>query len=180
VKRIFMKMRQLFWAGIMFLLALPLLANAEVYKWKDKDGVVRYSDTPPPPNIKPESVSGKKTAKPTANSSSTGSTDAKAAPVAVTPNKSSEFKDLAPSPEEEAAKLRQRNAEIEKKNKQEKEAQAKLKEENCKAAKANHEAYAQGGRVYKMNEKGEREYMDDNELKEGAEKAQAEVNANCN
>ncbi|HLD10422.1 MAG TPA: DUF4124 domain-containing protein, partial [Methylophilaceae bacterium] len=29
-------------------MALPIAGNAEVYKWKDKDGVTRYSDTPPP------------------------------------------------------------------------------------------------------------------------------------
>ena len=42
------------------LIALPMLANAEIYKWKDKDGTVRYTDTPPPSNIKQESIGGKK------------------------------------------------------------------------------------------------------------------------
>ena len=56
----------------------------------------------------------------------------------------------------------------------------KLKAENCKAAKANHGTYTQGGRVYKTNEKGEREYMDDKDLEEGKEKAQQRIDENCN
>ncbi|MBX9704806.1 MAG: DUF4124 domain-containing protein, partial [Gammaproteobacteria bacterium] len=44
---------------------LPTLASAEIYKWKDKDGVVRYSDVPPPSNVKQEPLYGKKIAKPT-------------------------------------------------------------------------------------------------------------------
>ena len=82
-------------------------------------------------------------------------------------------------PDEIAAKLRQKNAETDKNNKKEKEAQAKIKEENCKASKANLASYQQGGRVYKMNEKGEREYLDDDGLKAGAEKAQKEVSEYC-
>ena len=44
---------------------LPNLANAEIYKWKDKDGKVRYSDVPPPSNMKTESLYGKKIPRPT-------------------------------------------------------------------------------------------------------------------
>ena len=160
------------------LIALPMLANAEIYKWKDKDGAVRYSDTPPPSNIKQESISGKKLTKPTGQ-----------APLASVANANAstgkdEMKGKVPNqnlegPDEIAAKLRQKNAETEKNNKNEKEAQAKLKEENCKASKANLASYQQGGRVYKMNEKGEREYLDDAGLKAGAEKAQKEVSEYC-
>lgn len=31
---------------ILGMLLFPLIATADIYKWKDKDGVVRYSDTP--------------------------------------------------------------------------------------------------------------------------------------
>lgn len=66
------------------------------------------------------------------------------------------------------------------KPKQEKEAQAKIKAENCKFAKSNFETYVQGGRVIKVNEKGEREYLDDAALKKGADKSRAEVSKYCN
>lgn len=171
-----MKARHLLCLVSTFLLASPYLANAEIYKWKDKDGTVRYSDTPPPSNIKPEAIGAKKPVQSTVSAPSPATAEAKPADAANVPK----LKDPPEDPAAAAAKLRQRNAEIEKKNKQEKEAQAKLKEENCKAAKANHESYAQGGRVYKMNERGEREYMSDKELKEGAEKTQNEINEYCN
>jgi hypothetical protein len=42
-----------------FLLSFVLLAispavSSEIYKWKDKDGKIHYSDTPPPPGMEAE------------------------------------------------------------------------------------------------------------------------------
>lgn len=169
-----MKVRQLICVACATLLALPLFANAEVYKWKDKDGSVRYSDTPPPSNIKLESIGRKKV-------SSTGKeplapvTDSAKAPVAV----AAPAKD-ATNKGDDAAKIRQKNAELEKKNKEVKEADAKQKAENCSAAKGNLETYKQGGRISKVNEKGEKVYLDDKAINEGKEKSQQEVNDYCN
>lgn len=146
----------------------PMHGFAEIYKWKDKNGNVRYTDTPPPSNIKQETIGAKKAVK------STG--DAPVVPVAPV------VKDNLPpvqSAEDAAAEQRQRNAEAEKNNKQEQAAEAKRKAENCTAAKANMETFTQGGRVYKMDENGERVYMDENDFKTGREKAQQEINENC-
>ena len=152
------------------------LSQAEIYKWKDKEGKVRYSDTPPPSNVKQEAIIGKKKpAEPTGREPLAPVDKTSAAPAAVVP-KSPE---PPVNPEDLAAEKRQQNAEAEKKNKQEKEAEAKRKAENCSAAKANMETYTQGGRVYKMNEKGERQYMDENDFKAGKEQAQQEINDNC-
>jgi len=85
-----------------------------------------------------------------------------------------------PSSEDEAAQLRIRNAEIEKKNKEEKAAQAKLKAENCRSAKADYRTFIQGGRIYQMNEKRERQYFDDAALNERKAKAQANMQQYCN
>jgi hypothetical protein len=161
------------------LTAVSGLSQAEIYKWKDKDGTIRYSDTPPPSNVKHESMTGKKkVAAPTGN---TPLSPVEAAPAAAAPNAKAP-KDMEPqkSAEDAAAEQRQRNAEAEKNNKKEKEVQAKLKAENCTAAKANMQSYTQGGRVYKMNEKGEREYLDEKGFAEGREKAQQQINENCN
>lgn len=150
------------------------LSQAEIYKWKDKDGKTRYSDTPPPSNVKQESMTGKKkVAAPTGN--------APLAPVDTNtaPAKMSDIPEAPMSPEDAAAKQRQENAETEKNNKKEKEAEAKRKAENCIAAKANMQTYTQGGRVYKMNEKGDREYLDEKGFAEGRAKAQQEIDENC-
>ncbi|PPC86023.1 MAG: hypothetical protein CTY37_06845 [Methylotenera sp.] len=150
-------------------------SQAEIYKWKDKDGVTRYSDTPPPSNTKLENIGTKKVVKSTGKEPLSPVTNA---PV-VEQSKQIVLEPPRQDPEETAAEQRQRTAEAEKNNKQEKESQAKLKAENCKAARANFASYAQGGRVYKMNEKGEREYLDDAGLKQGADKARAEVSQYC-
>jgi FKBP-type peptidyl-prolyl cis-trans isomerase len=155
------------------LTAVSGLSQAEIYKWKDKDGKVRYSDTPPPSNVKQEAIAGKK--KSVAPTGKAPLAPAAAVPTAATPKNS----EPPANPEDLAAEQRRNNAEVEKNNKLEKEAEAKRKAENCSAAKANMETYTQGGRVYKMNEKGEREYLDDEDFKAGREKAQQEINENC-
>ena len=161
--------------AVFALTAISGLSQAEIYKWKDKDGKVRYSDTPPPSNIKQEPITGKKkSVAPTGKEPLAPVESAVIAPAA-TP------KDIEPpkNAEDVAAEQRRRIADAEKNNKQEKEADVKRKAENCSAAKANMETYTQGGRVYKMNEKGEREYMDESGFKAGREKAQQEINENC-
>ena len=161
--------------AVLVLTASPILSQAEVYKWKDKDGTIKYSDTPPPSNIKQEAVKGKrKLGEPTGK--------APLAPVenaVATPNIIREKPEPPISPEESAAKQRQKTAEAEKRNKQEKEAEVKRKADNCTAAKSNMETYTQGGRAYKMNEKGEREYLGEKDFAEGKQKAQQEINENC-
>ncbi len=159
-------------------IALPTLGHAELYKWKDKNGQTQYTDTPPPSNIKLENMNGKRNINPTDKEPLSIVTNPQSAPANVPKVPNVQIPTV--SAEDAAAKIRQENAEREKQNKQEKEAQAKLKEENCKAAKANLQSYTQGGRVYKMNEKGEREYLDDAGLKSGADKARSEVAQYCN
>ncbi len=176
-----MKLRRIFWMLSTLLFVLPLLGHAEIYKWKDKNGSVRYTDTPPPSNIKQEAIGKKKAVQATGQAPLTPAEGTP--PVATKDAKKDGKNETSKEPmskEDEAAKLRQKNAEAEKRNKQEKEAEAKRKAENCKAAKANFETYSQGGRVYKMNEKGEREYMGDKDLQDGKAQAQKEINENCN
>ncbi len=161
-----MRLKQLLYLAFMIALASPILADAQIYKWKDKNGVTRYSDTPPPDNVKVDKIGKEKT---------TNST-----PPAAKDTKPVETNGGQVDAEDAAAKLRARNAEIEKKNNEEKAAQAKLKAENCRAAKADYETFAQGGRIYQVNEKGEREYFDDAGLNERKAKAQSEMQQYCN
>ena len=177
MKNLEIRFSLLAWIFLASLLALPLAGHAEIYKWKDKNGTTRYSDTPPPSNIKQEAIGSKKALK----SAVTPPVAPVAAPQAPAANDAE--KDPPPVPEsaeDDAAAKRQNNAEIEKNNKLEKEKQDAAKAENCKAAKSNLASFEQGGRVYKMNEKGERQYLDENDFKAGREKAQQEINENCN
>ena len=36
---------------IVFLPPTPMVVSGEIYKWKDKDGNIIFSDTPPPPGV---------------------------------------------------------------------------------------------------------------------------------
>jgi Domain of unknown function (DUF4124) len=151
----------------------PLVSHAQVYKWKDKDGTIKYTDTPPPSNVKQETIGSKNAAQPTGKEPlSPVDNSKKDASSAKKPAEAVDTQDAA-------AKLRQRNAEAEKNNKQEKEAEAKRKAENCKVAKANFETYKQGGRISIMSEKGERQYLDDKAIDAGKAEAQKQVSEYC-
>ena len=167
-------MKNLLWGFSLALALVTTTANAEIYKWKDKNGVVRYSDIPPPSNVPHQSL-GKKTSKEPAPApeAPTAAPAPDAAPVAVPQQKTPEEPSMVDADkqqkEEEAARQKAAAAEAEQKQKQ----------ELCANAKAKLQSYQQGGRIYKMNEKGEREFMDDAALAQGIEDAQAEVDKNC-
>ncbi len=185
-----MKIRQILCLFCASALVLPVLAQAELHKWKDKNGVMQYADKPPPRGIKSLQFGNKKLAGPSTKPTGREPLSRVVDDDAVAPakaagnvaNKDAKAIDAIGKPklnEEDAAKKRQQDAEADKKMKQEKEAQAKAKEKNCTAAKANLETYKQGGRLAKVNEKGERSYMDDKAIKAGQDEARAQMEEFC-
>lgn len=154
------------------------LASAEVYKWKDKNGVTRYSDVPP--NDLPSQPLKPKKAKP-ANVKTvvpqSGTTEATTQTPSTKPN------DVAakgkPLTQEEAANKRQAEAEKAKKEAEVRAAEKKEKDDNCATAKANLNTFATGGRVVRVNENGEREFFDDAGIAKGLEQAKADVDKYC-
>ncbi len=163
---------------LLCLALLPLMASAEIYKWKDKDGVTRYSDVPPPSNIKQESIHGKSVVKPTGQPP--------LAPVAgdittaTNKNKTPEKNKESGAAQDEAAKKRAHDAEVQKATDQQKQAELKVKQENCMAAKKNLVIYTTGGRISKINDAGEREYLSEEDLARGKADSQKDVDAYCN
>lgn len=159
--------------SVLLITALPV--QAEIYKWVDKDGTVKYTDTPPPSGAKSIGTLRKKAASPPpVTSPAPGSTAVTATPQA---NAGAEQADMSAK---ELEKKKREIEEVEKKNKAEKEAQAKQKQLNCTAAKSNYQSYSQGGRIYKTNEKGERIYLGDKQLADGAAQAKREIEEYCN
>lgn len=169
---------------LLFVMILPMLANAEIYKWKDKDGKMRYSDVPPPSNMKTESLYGKKIPRPTGQPP--------LAPVegdaTVEANKQKaidkaggkEVVKGTPLTKEEAAAKRSNDAEEKKKIDEANAEQQKFKQESCKAAQANLRNYQSGGRIVKTNEQGEREYLADADVAKAKEDAQKDIDKYCN
>lgn len=152
------------------MLLVPMQGQAaEVYKWKDVDGKIRYSDTPPAGKTPYEILSGKKAAAARAGASDEGIS----APVA-------NGKTVKPAADKEIdARKRKAEADNTQKKSQEKLEEQKVREQNCVTAKSNMQIYKQGGRMYKIDEKGERQYMDDKDIAAGLEKANQEVEQWC-
>lgn len=157
---------------LVWIALLPALAHAEIYKWKDKNGTVRYSDTPPPSNIKIEPI-GKKIPKPSAQSPAATSEGSSGVTVTDTP------KDAALSKDEAAAK-RAKDAEAQKKAEASKQVELKIKQENCAVAKRNLATYNNGGRISTTDEKGERTYLGDDDIAKGKADSQRDVEKYCN
>lgn len=175
-------MKNLPWIMLSVLITLPLAAHAEIYKWKDKDGVMRYSDTPPPSNIEQLPVAGnpKSRAAPPPQLPAGGDAPVAPAPGVQEANKKSEA-DLRSDEVKRTNESiqRQEKAETERKNAEQKAAELKAKEQSCITAKGNMQNYQQGGRIYKMNEKGEREYESNEDIARGLEEAKKEVELYC-
>lgn len=171
-------------------LILPALAHAEIYKWKDKNGSVRYSDVPPPSNIKYESLPGKKTIKPTGleplaevegdvtvsiNRDKLAAAKEKALADKAAMTKNGDKSDG----KIDAAAKRAQEAEQQKKLDEAKQAEQKLRIANCKAAKINLATYSNGGRIVQTSEKGERSFLSDDEISRAKADAQKDVEKYC-
>lgn len=180
--------------ALLCMVLLPVLAHAEIYKWKDKDGKVRYSDVPPPSNMQTESLYGKKIPRPTGlapltpveGDATVAANKQKEVDKQKGINKEKSMDDIAggdkagvPLTKEQEAAKRAKDAEEKKKAENLKAEEIKAKQENCKTAQANLKNYMGGGRLVRMNEKGEREYMSDTDVVQAREQAQQEVDKYC-
>ena len=133
------------------LLACPI-AGAATYKWTDADGKVHYSDQPPPASVKDPGTVTKPRA---SRSTPTPQTDSKpaAAPTAKTPQElDAEFRQRQVQAAEKEAEQKKKLAETEDKKK------------NCEQARANVERLESGGRSSRYNDKGEIEYLNDDQI----------------
>jgi hypothetical protein len=134
-----------------------MTAHAEVYKWVDQDGKVQYSDQPPPPGASkanPQTLSGASTA-------SAGAPADK-------------------SLKEKTKESDKRKTEVTEKQKKE-ETATKLaadNQERCSQARGNLNTL-QSGRVARFDEKGERSFLDDQQLESEIAKTQKFLAESC-
>ncbi len=150
-------------ARCLLLLALLTAAaqGAEVYRSTAKDGTVVYSDRPE--NDSSEYVT---VAVPHANATQTAArtaerpgTEAAARTAATAPEAAAAPAPLPPGPT--AAELREK------------------RQKNCDVAKEREQRYEVSRRLFKTNEKGEREYLDDKAVAEAKAKAAQDVKDWC-
>jgi hypothetical protein len=153
--------------GAAALAVLPAAAQ-QLYKYVGPDGKVQYSDRPPPAGQKAEKIT-------TSRISSVGSAGAAAASGDAA--KSSAPKTAA---EQEQA-FRQRKMEAdEKARKGEKVAQEQQQQaEACANARRDLAGVQSGARVARLNEAGERIFLDDAGVQGEIARLQRDVAANC-
>ena len=136
---------------------VPLAASAE-WQWLDKQGRRVFSDQPPPPDIAPERI--------LKQAGQRGVVLPPAAPVAATvPAGATAGVDpgLKPSGKDKALEEKRKQAqaaEAEKKKAEEAKVAAQ-RADNCGRARSAKTAYVSGQRIAIVNDKGEREIVDD-------------------
>jgi hypothetical protein len=173
--------------------ALPLIAWSQ-YQWIDKDGRKVFSDRPPPSDVpaakvlrspKGQAAAPAPVSDTAAAPSPTSTSPAAAAAASAAANAASAARAAGSAP-----KLTGKDKELEDKKKQaEAAAAAKKKEEeakyaeaqadNCKRAKSSKMAFDSGQRITRMNEKGEREVLDDKQRAEEAARLDGVIARDC-
>lgn len=151
-------------------LCIALPASAQMYKWVDADGKVKYSDTPPPSNVKTEKlrIPGRAASAPAPSETKGGTAkDTKGAPKTT-------------AEQEQAFRKRQTDAAKEQQEQAQKETEASNRAENCRRAKAALAGLELGGRQARIDEKGERAYLSDEEITQTTARARQEAAAACN
>lgn len=132
--------------GLVLVLVFNGIADADVYKWVDKDGKIQYSDQPP---LSGEAKKMKKKTKDTTNAAP-ALTGTGAKPAAAV-DQEVEFRKRKME-KEEAEKKKQAEQEIAEKNKG-----------YCNSLRGELKAHQDGVRIVQYNEKGERVALDDSE-----------------
>jgi hypothetical protein len=84
-------------------LVFPVLEDAKIYKWKDKNGVTRYSDTRPTDTLKVDGIGKASAAKPKATTAKPKATTA--GPTAKSVEKPTKSVEQEADPDE-AARIR--------------------------------------------------------------------------
>lgn len=154
------------------LLALPDAAQAQ-WKWKDANGVMQYTDRPPPPGTPDNQILQRPAAARTPKIVSASAPAAASAPDAraSAPGKSGDPELEAKRKKAEEQKASERKAEEER--------QAKSRAENCERARGYERSLQSGQRIARTNEKGEREVLDDGGRAEEMQRTREAIDSNC-
>lgn len=136
--------------AIGLLLAFAAAASAQMYRWVDKDGRVRYSDQPPPPGVKGTTLQRAPVAPSAPAADDAAPKEARKGPL---------------TPAEQEADYRKRQMEAQKARDKELQASrdAQVKQDNCARAQQALAALEGGQRISRTNPDGERYYIDDDQ-----------------
>ncbi|WP_228518740.1 DUF4124 domain-containing protein [Methylophilus sp. 13] len=146
---------------LMLGLCWTMQAAAEIYKWRDEKGIMNYSDTPPVAGPSTQKIKATTVPADTPLTRSDAYSREQMNPAKQKMPENSAGQNA--SPEAEALKAME----------------ARQKAQNCAAARSNYRNYAVGGRMQNVNENGQREYLSDEQIRQGLAAAQQEIDENC-
>lgn len=134
-------------------LVAPCALAQQMYKWVDEKGVTHYSETPPPDGTKGASKIEVKTPTP----------------------------DRAPTDNwrEREAQSKERRAKQGVQDEQERMKEDSQRASNCRRAQRQADTMTHPGSIYRLNEKGERVFMEDKERAAKLDEAQQDVARYC-
>ncbi len=145
------------------------LAQAQ-WKWRDANGRVTISDTPPPSGIPDKDVLQRPMPRRAPVAAAAASAAASAAPAAKPVSTLETEVEARKRKAEEEQKAKERTLEAE---------NAAKRADNCARAKAHLRALEDGLRLARVNEKGEREILDDKGRAAETQRARAVIASDC-
>ena len=155
--------------------ALPFVAHAQ-WQWVDGQGKKVFSDQPPPIEVPEKNIlkrpGGSGAWRPAPAPAETAAPTPAAAPAAAAPKPGGVDKEL----EEKTRKAEE--AEKAKRTAEEQRV-AKAKADNCARARQGKATYDSGMRVARLNDRGEREVMDDQARASEQSRLQAIIDSDC-
>jgi len=169
--------------AIALALCVALPASAQMYKWVDANGKVQYSDKPPPSNIKTEKLRPPPPAPtpsaPAAGAAGTGGAAGAGDAKGGAPKDAAKSAPRTAAEQEQAFRKRQAESAKAQEKQAQKDKEAGDRAENCKRAKAALANLELGGRQSRIDEKGERVFLDEQQITQETAKARQEVAAAC-
>lgn len=166
------------------MLGLSLAGSvAAQWKWRDAQGQVQYSDRPPPQSVPARDILGKPPGSDTLTVREMGSARSVVTPASAASAPEGAAASKAPADVRAAqnqAAARQRQAEAdEAKRKADEEKFAKQRADNCRRAQDYVRTLESGSRVARMNDKGEREFLDDAQRASELQRSRELVSSEC-
>lgn len=159
-------------------IAVPAVCSAQ-WRWIDKNGQAVFSDQPPPPDVPAAKILRQPGVKAKAAAEEAGA-PAQPASRAAVPLRiaASAAKPSAKDKELLEKKKRAEAAEEEKKKAQEEEI-ARQRADNCARASRSKASFDSGVRIARMNDKGEREILDDAQRAAEVKRLEALIARDC-
>ena len=168
--------RPLLWlaTALAVLAAPPAFAQ---WKWKDAQGRVTVSDLPPPRSVPDKDILQRPEAQRRAATAAAAEAASAAAPG--TPGAAPQAAASSPVDKDLEAKKRAAEQERAAKAKAEEDKLSAQRAENCRRARQHLAALDSGQRIVRMNDKGEREFIDDAQRANEARRARDVIASEC-